>query len=99
MAQRENNRSEVRHILKQIETEYLASRNGLTGFAEGAKHAAITARMENMGRLHEHLQAIVGEKAIGLIAHHLETLQADERREKHVHFSLGVSSPESDSST
>jgi hypothetical protein len=68
------NTSEVVHILDQIEAEYIAATRGLTGFAEGAKHAAITARLENMGRLHTHLQVIVGDEAIKLVAERLETI-------------------------
>lgn len=68
------NQSEVARILQQIETEYVAARRGLTGFAEGAKHAAITARMEHMGLLHQDLQAIVGNDAIRLIAERLEAM-------------------------
>src|SRR5262245_50665410 len=60
--------SEVMRLLNQIETEYLAAQYGLTGFAEGAKHAAITARLENMGRLHEHLRTVVGDEATQLMA-------------------------------
>ena len=70
------NQSEVAQLLNQIETEYLAAQHGLTGFAESAKHAAITARMENMGRIHENLQAIVGDDAIKLIAARLENIPA-----------------------
>lgn len=66
------NQSEVARILAQIESEYVAARRGLTGFAESAKHAAITARMEHMGLLHQDLQAIVGNDAIRLIAERLE---------------------------
>ncbi len=68
----QSNQSEVARILQQIETEYVAARRGLTGFAESAKHAAITARMEHMGLLHQDLQAIVGNDAIRLIAERLE---------------------------
>jgi hypothetical protein len=67
-------RSEVARLLAQIEAEYLAAQRGLTGFAESAKHAAITARMEKIGKLHEHLQEIVGEDAIRLIAERIENL-------------------------
>jgi hypothetical protein len=70
----QTNQSEVARLLSLIETEYLAAQRGLTGFAESAKHAAITARMENMGRLHEHLRAIVGEDATRLMAERLEII-------------------------
>jgi hypothetical protein len=66
--------SEVARLLAQIEAEYLAAQRGLSGLAVTAKHAAITARLENMGRLHAHLREIVGEEAIRLIAERLETL-------------------------
>ncbi len=66
--------SEVRRLLNQIEAEYIAAQRGLTGFAESAMHAAITARMENLGRLHEDLRAMVGNDATRLMAEHLETL-------------------------
>jgi hypothetical protein len=72
--ERTSNQSEVARILAQVESEYLAARRGLSGFAEGARHAAISARMENMGRLHQSLQAMVGEDAIRLIAEHLEKI-------------------------
>lgn len=66
--------SEVAHILQQIETEYIAAQRGLTGLAQSARHAAITARMEHMGLLHKDLQAIVGDEAIRLIAGRLEAI-------------------------
>jgi hypothetical protein len=68
------NPSEVMQILAQIESEYLAASLGLSGLAEAARHAAINARMENIGRLHRSLQAIVGEDATKLIAERLETI-------------------------
>jgi hypothetical protein len=66
------NQSEVVRLLNQIETEYLAAQCGLIGFAESASHEAITARLENMGRLHEHLRAVVGDDATRLVAECLE---------------------------
>lgn len=66
------NQSEVMHLLSQIEAEYLAAQRGLIGFAESARHEAITARLENIGRLHEHLRAVVGDDATRLIAECLE---------------------------
>jgi hypothetical protein len=68
------NRSEVTRLLNQIEAEYLAAQRGLTGYAESAKHAAITARMENVGRLHNDLRALVGDEAIKLVAERLEAI-------------------------
>jgi hypothetical protein len=69
-----SNFSEVARLLAQIEDEYLAARRGLSGFAEVGKHTAITARMDTMGRLHKHLEEIVGDEAIRLIAERLETI-------------------------
>jgi len=72
--ERASSLSEVAQLLVQIEAEYLAAQCGLTGFAESARHAAITTRMENLGRLHEHLRAMVGDDATRLMAERLETL-------------------------
>ena len=72
--ERKSSPSEVARLLAQIEAEYLAAKQGLSGFAETARHAAITARMETMGRLHKNLQEIVGVDAIKLIAERLENL-------------------------
>jgi hypothetical protein len=69
-----SNQSEVTQLLATIESEYVAAQRGLTGFAESAKHAAITARMEHIGRLHEDLRAIVGDDAIRMITERLETV-------------------------
>lgn len=71
----EQNRSEVAHLLNQIEAEYVAAQRGLTGFAETAKHATITACIENIGRLHDHLRALVGDNAIRLLAERLENTE------------------------
>lgn len=65
-------RSEVARLLQRIEEEYEAAQRGLTGFAYGAsQHEFITARMENMGQLHEELQSLVGDIAIAMIAEQL----------------------------
>ncbi len=56
-------KSEVARLKRQIELEYEAAQRGMHGFAAGAgKHEFITARMENMGRHHEKLIALVGER-------------------------------------
>ena len=73
MQSRQENRSEVARLLNQIEMEYLAAQRGLTGLAESAKHAAITARMEHIGQLHQNLCIIVGDDAIRLIAERLNS--------------------------
>lgn len=65
-------RSEVARLLARISEEYEAAQRGLTGVASGvARHAFITARMENMGQLHTELQSIVGNAAIPMIAEEL----------------------------
>lgn len=68
------NESEIARLLCQIETEYLAGKRGLTGFAESARHTTITARMENLGQLHQDLRALVGDDATKLMAERLEQL-------------------------
>ncbi len=66
--------SEVARLLTQISAEYEAAQRGLSGLAYGtSQHEFITARMENMGQLHNQLRSIVGEDAIALVA---ETLNA-----------------------
>ena len=65
-------RSEVARLLSQISAEYEAAQNGMTGLAYGnAKHEFITARMENMGKIHNQLHDIVGDVAIAMIADQL----------------------------
>lgn len=65
----ERNQSEVAKLLDQISAEYAAAQRGLHGFAYGStKHEFITARMENVGRLHDELREIVGDSAIALVA-------------------------------
>jgi tRNA splicing ligase len=68
------NKSEVARVLEQIELEYQAAHRGLYGLAFGtAKHQFITARMEQMGKLHEKLQTMVGEEqAVKLLVETLE---------------------------
>lgn len=68
--------SEVVHLLAQIQTEYESAARGLSGLASGvACHRFITARMERIGRLHEALEEVVGEKqAAQLLVSTLENL-------------------------
>jgi DNA transposition AAA+ family ATPase len=66
--------SEVAQILAKIEAECVAAQRGMTGFAESARHECITARLENMGRLHEQLRTIVGDEATRLFVERLETI-------------------------
>lgn len=62
--------SDVARILKQIEQEYQASKQGLEGLASGtARHDFITKKTEAIGKHHEHLAQLVGpEQAIAMIA-------------------------------
>ena len=71
----EEQRSEVAQLLAQISTEYEAAQRGLSGLASGtSRHDFITARMENMGRIHTQLQSLVGDDAaIAMIANQLNT--------------------------
>jgi hypothetical protein len=73
MDQKES-KSEVARVLEQIELEFQAAQQGLYGLAFGtAKHEFITNKMEQMGRLHEQLQTMVGEEeAVKLLAETLE---------------------------
>jgi len=66
--------SEVARLMRQIELEYEAAQRGMYGFAAGAaKHQFITARMENIGRYHEKMIELVGEKeAVKALAEALE---------------------------
>ncbi len=70
----EENKSEVARLMRQIELEYEAAQRGMYGFAAGAaKHQFITARMENIGRYHEKMIELVGEKeAVKALAEALE---------------------------
>ncbi|HEU5383619.1 MAG TPA: hypothetical protein VFV38_50105 [Ktedonobacteraceae bacterium] len=72
--------SEVSRILKQIELEYQAAHAALTSYSVTSSHEFITARMENMGRLHQSLRQIVGEDAMKLVAERLESIGQEEER-------------------
>ncbi len=54
-------KSEVARIRLLIEREYEAAEHLQSGLAITARHAFITARMENIGRYHEQLIPLVGE--------------------------------------
>jgi hypothetical protein len=69
------NKSEVTRILTQIAQEYEAGKSGLYGLAQGtASHSFITARMENMAKLQNELEKLVGDQAVGLVATKLDQL-------------------------
>jgi hypothetical protein len=66
--------SEVARLLQQIRAEYEAAQLGFSGLACGTvKHEFITQKMENMGKLQEELQTLVGNNAIALVVAQLET--------------------------
>lgn len=68
------NQSEVTRLLDQIREEYEAAMRGLSGTAQGtARHSFITARMENMGKLQEQLDHLVGDNAIAMVIQALES--------------------------
>ena len=54
-------KSEVARIRLLIEQEYEAAERLRSGLAVTARHAFITARMENIGRFHVQLIPLVGE--------------------------------------
>ncbi|MGH2494292.1 MAG: hypothetical protein ACRDIV_06260 [Ktedonobacteraceae bacterium] len=82
----EENKSEVARIKRQIELEYEAAQRAMYGFAVGvAKHEFITARMEHMGRCHEQLVTLVGEReATKALAQALEQAGNEASPEKEV---------------
>ena len=62
--------SEIAEIRQQIQAEYEAAQQGLSGLASGTtRHAYIQARTENIGKCHEKLVKLVGaDQAISIIA-------------------------------
>src|SRR5258708_33641355 len=74
--------SEVAALLQQIECEYAAARNGLSGLAQGAsRHAWITARMEWVAAGEKRLATVVGSaQAIELVLARFQALDAQADR-------------------
>ena len=71
------NQSEVARLMRRIEEEYTAAQRALSGLMVGvATHQFITARMENIGRCHQQLRTLVGEKAIMLVAQAMQEADA-----------------------
>lgn len=61
-------RSEVALLLNQIREEYEAAMRGISGLAQGtSRHAFITTRMENMGKLNEQLGELTGPDSMMLV--------------------------------
>lgn len=67
--------SEVAQILQQIDFEYSAARQAMTGLALGtAQHDFITARMERLTMYHEQLVRYVGvQEASRLLVEQLDS--------------------------
>ncbi len=72
-----SNKSEVARLMQQITEEYEAAQRGLSSMAITAPHAFITVRLENMGKLQEELQQVVGEQdAMALMVEALERAES-----------------------
>jgi hypothetical protein len=74
MTTQPNNASEVANLLALIVAEYEAAERGLTGYAETARHAQISARMETMGKYVDALGSLMppGQQAMELVVLALE---------------------------
>lgn len=59
--------SDIRTLMDQIETSYLAAIRGLSGPAMVARHDFIQKRMEEIDTCHEKLQGVVGEIATNFV--------------------------------
>jgi hypothetical protein len=66
--------SEIARLLQQIDLEYSAAKEALTGLACGTtQHDFITARMERLNSYHEELSLYVGvQEASRLLVEQLE---------------------------
>jgi hypothetical protein len=72
MSDPHKHQSEVARLLAQINSEYEAARQGLTGLAQGiGQHRFITKRMEHIAELHIQLRNLVGDEAMALITREL----------------------------
>jgi hypothetical protein len=60
--------SEVARLRQQIERECQAIQQGFSGYAEVAKHKAITHKYNSFGSYQEELARIVGDEKAALIA-------------------------------
>jgi hypothetical protein len=76
--------SEVARLLAQINREYEAARQGLSGLAQGVgQHRFITKRMEQIAELHSQLRNLVGDEAMELITSQLEETTEKEKTADH----------------
>jgi hypothetical protein len=67
----EMQKSEIAQIRAQIQAEYEAAKQGLTGFA---RHDFISAKTANIGKCHEQLVELLGpEQAISILANTIWT--------------------------
>ena len=72
--------SEVARLLAQINSEYEAARQGLSGLAQGTgQHRFITKRMEQIAELHAQLRNLVGDEAMALITSQLDDSAEEEK--------------------
>jgi len=75
MLEMEKHDSEVAHLLARFCAEYEAAQRGLSGLAFGtSQHKFITAKMENMWKVHAELHSLVGDTAMAMIAEQLNQL-------------------------
>jgi hypothetical protein len=75
MLEMEEHDSEVARLLARFRAEYEAAQYGLSGLAFGtSQHRFITAKMENMWKVHEELHELVGDTAMAMIAEDLNQL-------------------------
>lgn len=73
-----NNTSEVARLMKQIELETEAARQGLTGLASTARHAFINAKYEQLMSYGDQLAPHIGkEKAMQIVVAHCEAIVPD----------------------
>ncbi len=71
--------SEVAHLRQQIEAEYQAAQQALSGVAIAGRHAFITARQENIGKCFEMLSTLMtSEEAVKIVAETLERVAEEE---------------------
>ena len=75
MLEMEKYDSEVACLLARFCAEYEAAQRGLSGLAFGtSQHKFITAKMENMWKVHKELNSLVGDTAMAMIANELNQL-------------------------
>jgi hypothetical protein len=59
----QHNQSEVARLKAEIELQSAAAHRAVYGLAEGtSQHSFITKKMERIGKLHDDLMGIIGER-------------------------------------